>query len=213
MLKHINKIIKYMVASDFFFNSAFASFAPFFSIFITDQIDGGSIKIAGFVSATYWVVKSVLQLPIAKFLDKVDGERTQFWAVFWGYLLSGFVPIMYAFSTKPWHLYVVEIFLAICMAWAVPAWYNLFTKHVDRKKVSFEWSLESVFAVGVATSLATAVGGYYADLYGFQVIFLCSGILAVSSAFLFLPLKNSFPHIKSEISFERNFGEKHHKIH
>ena len=199
-----------MVVSDFFFNSAFGSFAPFFSIFIANQIEGGSAKVAGFVSASYWIVKSVIQLPIAKFLDKVDGERTQFWAVFYGYLGSALVPIMYIFATKPWHLYLIESFLGICMAWAVPAWYNLFTKHVDKKKVSFEWSLESVFSVGVATAAATAVGGYYADLYGFQFVFLCSGILAIASSFLFLPLKNSFPHIKKEISFERGFGEKRH---
>ncbi len=213
MLKNINKVVKMMILSDFFINGAFGSFAPIFAIFITNQIEGGSVKVVGLASATYWIVKSIIQLPIAKFLDKVDGEITQFWAVFWGYLLSGLVPIAYIFVSKPWHLYLTEAFLGICMAWAVPAWYSLFTRHVDKWRVSFEWSLESVFSVGLATSIATALGGYLADRYGFKSLFLGAGILSVLSTFLLLSLKKEFSHKKIGMPTEKVLPEKHHRRH
>ncbi|HEY4475700.1 MAG TPA: MFS transporter [Candidatus Paceibacterota bacterium] len=213
MFSHINKVVRLMVVTDFFVNSAFGSFGPVFAIFITSQIAGGSAKVAGFAASIYWIVKSAIQLPIARFLDKTDGERDEFWAVFFGYFLSGLTPFAYLFITEPWHLYLTQAFLGVTMAFAVPAWYSIFTRHVDKWRISFEWSLESVFAVGAATALATAVGGYVADVFGFRVLFIFAGLLATLSSFLLLPLrKHLLP--KSQLkTLEKIFPERHHRRH
>ncbi len=84
MFKNINPVVRLIVIVDFFINSAFGSFGPIFAIFITNQVAGGSIRVAGFAAAVYWITKSILQLPIARFLDKTDGERDDFWALFLG---------------------------------------------------------------------------------------------------------------------------------
>ncbi|MDP3710799.1 MAG: MFS transporter [bacterium] len=189
MFKEINKIVKTIVVADFFYNAAFASFGPVFAIFITTQIQGGSAKVAGFAAAIYWIVKSIFQLPIARFLDTTDGERDDFWAMFAGYLLSGLVPIAYIFAKTPAHLYLIQAFYGVVMAWAVPAWYSIFTRHVDKWRISFEWSLDSVFSVGLAASIATALGGYIADRFGFAVLFLGSSLLAVFASGLLFSLR------------------------
>ncbi|MBI4994921.1 MFS transporter [Candidatus Peregrinibacteria bacterium] len=160
MFKHINKVVKVLVMTDFFVNSAFGSFAPIFAIFITGQIHNGSASVAGFATSVFWIVKSLVQLPVARFLDKTDGEFDDFWALFFGYLLGGLLPFGYLFVSEPWHLYVLQAFYGVCMAWAVPSWYAIFTRHVDKWRVSFEWSLQSVFSVGLATAIAAALGGY-----------------------------------------------------
>ncbi len=210
MFSKINKVVKFLVLTDFFVNGAFGSFAPIFAIFITGQIAGGSAKVAGFAASIYWIVKSVIQLPIARFLDRSDGERTEFWAMFLGYFFSGLTPFMYLFVSRPWQLYLVEAFLGICMAWAVPAWYSLFTRHVDKWRISFEWSLESVFSVGLATAAATALGGYLADQFGFQILFLGAGIISVGASLLLLFLKND---LASKNSLEHVHPERFHKRH
>lgn len=190
MFKNINKVVRLIVITDFFYNAAFASFAPVFAIFITQQIEGGSAKVAGFATAAYWLTKSIFQLPIARFLDKTDGETDDFWAMFFGYLVSGLAPIGFLLATQPWHIYLIQALLGMVMAWAVPAWYAIFTRHVDKDKIGFEWSLESVFAVGVSTSGAAALGGFVADKYGFSTLYIASAIVAVTSSFLLLGLKN-----------------------
>ncbi len=177
MLKSINKVVRTFVVVDFFYNSAFGLFAPVFAIFIIGQISGGSARVVGFAVSIYWIVKSICQLPIARFLDKTDGEKDDFWALFFGYFMSSFVPIAYIFAREPWHIYIIQGFLGFCMAWAVPGWYSIFTRHVDKWRISFEWSLESVFSVGIATAAAAAIGGYVADKFGFQILFLISGIV------------------------------------
>ncbi|MEK9194355.1 MAG: MFS transporter [Patescibacteria group bacterium] len=189
MFKSVNKVIYILVGTDFFYNSAFGAFAPIFAIFITGQIAGGSAKVAGFATASYWVVKSVFQLFIARFLDRTDGEWDEFWAVFLGYFFSGFVPLGYLFATEPWHLYALQGFLGFTMAWAIPAWYSIFTRHVDRWRIGFEWSLQSVFAVGISAAGSAALGGFLADRFGFRILFLASGILAIASSFLILTLR------------------------
>ena len=188
MFKGINKVVKIIVVADFFYNSAFASFGPVFAIFITSQISGGSAKVAGFAAAIYWIVKSIFQLPIARFLDKTDGERDDFMALFLGYFLSGLVPLAYIFAKEPIHLYIIQGFYGFVMAWAVPAWYSIFTRHVDKWRISFEWSLDSVFSVGVAASISAAVGGYVADRFGFPVLLISASVLSVFSSFLLLGL-------------------------
>src|SRR3989344_4850002 len=174
MFKNINKVVKVFVIADFFYNSAFSSFAPIFAIFITGQIAGGSASVAGFATAIYWAVKSICQLPIARFLDRTDGEHDDFWAIF---------------VREPWHLYAIQGVYGFIMAWVVPAWYSIFTRHVDKWRISFEWSLESVFSVGMAAAGAAALGGYLADRFGFQFLFLISGAIAILSSFMILLVK------------------------
>ena len=189
--KGVNAVVRIMVITDFFVNSAFGSFAPIFAIFITNQIAGGSPKVAGLATAVYWIVKSCIQLPIARFLDKAKGESDHFWALFGGYVASAFVPFAYIFISEPWHLYVAQGFLGVAMAFAVPAWYSIFTRHVDTWGISFEWSLQSVFSVGVATALSAAVGGYVAETFGFKIVFAFAGALALLSSFLLLPIRRN----------------------
>ncbi|MEK7565346.1 MAG: MFS transporter [Patescibacteria group bacterium] len=210
MFTGVNRIIKIIVAADFFYNSAFASFGPVFAIFLTSQIQGGSAKVAGFAASIYWIVKSIFQLPIARFLDKTDGERDDFWALFLGYFLSSLIPIAYIFVTKPVHLYIVQGFYGFIMAWAVPAWYSIFTRHVDKWRISFEWSLDSVFSVGLAASVATALGGYVADKYGFVVLFLSASAISLLSSFLLLGLLS---HLSPKKHYQdRIIPERHRKI-
>jgi len=207
MFGKINKAVRLMVVTDFFYNSAFASFGPVFAIFIVDKIHGGSAQVAGLAVSFFWITKSIVQLPVARFLDRTDGERDDFWAMFFGYFLAGFIPLGYIFASEPWHLYLIQTCYGFIMAWVVPAWYGIFTRHVDKWGISFEWSLESVFAVGLATAGASALGGYVVDRYGFQILFLAASILSVSVSFLLLGLrKHLLP--KSKISYKKVLPER-----
>ncbi|MBM3257909.1 MAG: hypothetical protein FJZ05_01705, partial [Candidatus Nealsonbacteria bacterium] len=61
----INRVIKTLIISDFFLQSGWGLIGPIFAIFITQQIDKGTLASVGFVAATYWFVKSVAQPFIA----------------------------------------------------------------------------------------------------------------------------------------------------
>jgi MFS family permease len=199
MFKDINKVVRVLVVTDFFYNGAFASFAPVFAIFIAGSIVGGSASVAGYATAMYWVTKSLVQLPIARFLDRAKGEGRGFSAMFLGYLASGFVPLAYIFAETPLHLYIIQAFYGFAMAWAVPSWYGVFTRHVDKWRISFEWSLESVFAVGLSSAIAAALGGFIADRFGFEALFFLAAVISFGASFFLLTLRKSLlPHRTEE---------------
>lgn len=180
----INKIVKTLVIADFATNSAFGLLAPIFAIYLSGHIAGGGAAVAGFATSTYWATKSLLQLPIAKFLDRTDGEKDDFYALVVGQLIASSTFFLYLYVSFPWHIYAIQALLGMAMAFVVPAWYGIFTRHIDKDRTSFEWSLESVFSVGVATATAGALGGVIAENYGFDILFAGAGSLAILGTFL-----------------------------
>lgn len=205
MSKSINKIIKTLIVSDFFLNSGWGLLGPVFAIFLVQKIAAGNptegAKIAGFASLTYWIVKSSLQIPIGRYLDKTRGEKDDFWFMVLGTFLTGFTPLGYLISSLPWHIYGFQVLHALGMAMVIPSWSAIFTRHIDKGREAFEWSLESTF-LGFGAGIAGAVGGILAAIFGFRIIFILVGAFTMVSAGLLLlihkeiaPRDNLFPRI------------------
>jgi len=193
MLKSINKVIKVMIASDVALLTGFGFISPIFAIFIKENIQGGGVEIAGFAMAIYWGVKSILQIPFGKYLDKVKGERDDLWFVVIGNILAAIAVFGYIFSFLPWHIYLCQGIYSLGMAMNIPGWCAIFTRHIDKGKEAFEWSTRSTF-IGFGAGIAGALGGIIAAKFGFNVLFTGVGIFALASAFLpFLIYKDIFP--------------------
>ncbi|UZE93428.1 MAG: MFS transporter [Candidatus Nealsonbacteria bacterium] len=189
MSKAINKVIKTLIFSDFVLNSAWGFLAPIFAIFIVKNITFGNLaegaKIAGFATLVYWIVKSILQIPIGRRLDRDHGEKDDFRFMVLGIFLTGLVPFGFMISFLAWHIYVFQILHAVGMAMAVPSWLAIFTRHIDRGKEAYEWSLEST-SLGFGAGIAGAIGGFMVALYGFNIIFILVGFFTIVSALLLL---------------------------
>ncbi len=182
-----------MIQVDLIFISAFGFITPIFAIFITNQIKDGDIRVVGFAAAIYWILKSFLQIPIGRYLDKNHGEKDDFYFVVVGYCLAALVPLGYIFSSLSWHIYGLQAFYAIGMAMAVPAWAAIFTRHIDKGKEAFEWSLEST-AIGLGAGITGAIGGILASKFGFEVVFIFATIAAFIGTILLLAIRNDiFP--------------------
>lgn len=188
----INKVIKILIASDFLLQSGWGMAGPIFAIFLTNQIEGGSLRMVGFVAAAYWITKSIIQPFIAKYLDKNHGEKDDFRFLVVGMYVANLVPLGYAFSSQPWHIFSLEIIRAMAMACVVPTWAAIFTRHIDKNKEAFSWSLEST-GIGFAAGMAGAIGGMIASFLGFQIVFVLVSVFGIAaSSTLLLIRKNIF---------------------
>ena len=193
MLESINKVIKVMIASDVALLTGFGFISPIFAIFIKENIQGGGVEVAGFAMAIYWGVKSILQIPFGKYLDKVKGERDDLWFVVIGNVLAALAVFGYIFSFLPWHVYLCQGIYSLGMAMNIPGWCAIFTRHIDKGKEAFEWSTRSTF-IGIGAGIAGALGGVIAAKLGFNILFTGVGIFALASAFFpFLIYKDIFP--------------------
>jgi MFS family permease len=179
----INKIIKTLIGADMVFLSALGIITPIFAIFITDKIKGGNIEVVGFAAAIYWIGRSIFEIPIAKFLDRTKGEKDDLYFLVFGYAICAFVNFGYIFSSLPWHIYLLELVYAVGAAISWPAWSALFTRHIDKGKEGFEWSVEHVsFSAGIG--ITGALGGIIVSVFGFNVAFILAGIFALIGSLL-----------------------------
>lgn len=163
----INRVIFCLIVSDIFILSAFGLISPIFAIFIREGISGGSIIAAGLASTIFWLVKSVAQLPLSIYIDK---RREKLSLLLFGTLLIVAVPLIYAFSPEVKFIYAAQAIYALGAAMAYPAWFSLFTIHLDKRHRGFEWSLWST-GIGLGSAATAYFGAKLAEIIGFKSLF------------------------------------------
>ncbi len=185
LLKSINKVIKVMVFSDLILNSGWGLIGPILAIFIVGNITGGNAKVAGIAMGVYWLGKSIFQIPIAHYLDKNHGEKDDYYALIGGTILASLTPLGFIFATVPWHIYVLQGVHALGMAMAIPSWSAIFTRHIEKRREAFCWSLDSS-SIGLGAGIAAILGGTIAETLGFTPLFISVSIFGIVAALLFL---------------------------
>ena len=174
----INRVIRTLVLADFFVNAGFSVFAPVVAIFITRQIAGGTIQAIGFGVAIVQLCKIIVELPLARLLDKNHGEYDDFYSMVFGTALVVLVPFAYIFASTANHIYIIQAIYGIGAAFTIPPWYAIFSRHLDKMQENVEWSMDSI-AIGIGAAASAAIGGILAQKFGFQFVFIAGGILAV----------------------------------
>ncbi len=177
-IKFINKIIRVLVLGDIMFFSAFGLIGPIFAIFVTNQITGATVATVGFATTINLLTRALLQMPVARYIDRHKGEKDDFKFMIAGSTLVSIVPFIYLFISTPLHLYMAQAILGVGGALANPGWFAIFTRHIDKGKEGTEWTLENV-SVGLAAAGTAAVGGVLAQNFGFQNLFLIVGVLSL----------------------------------
>jgi len=177
----ISHTIRVLITSDFLINAGFSVFAPVFAIFVAGQIIGGSVQVVGFAVAIAQIVKASLQIPVARWLDKNHGEYDDYYSMVSGSFIISLTPFMYLFATVPGHIYAIQAIFGVGAALAVPPWYAIFTRHIDKMRENVEWSMESV-AIGISGASAAALSGVIVTHYGFHTAFIIGGIFAIIGA-------------------------------
>lgn len=163
---------------DIVFFSAFGLIGPIFAVFVTNQITGATIATVGFAATINLLVRAILQMPVARYIDKHKGEKDDFLFMVAGSMLLSIVPFIYIFVTLPMHLYLAQAVLGIGGALTNPGWFAIFTRHIDKGREGTEWTLENV-GIGLASAGAAALGGVMAERFGFHNLFLVVGILSL----------------------------------
>ena len=82
---------------DIMFFSAFGLIGPIFAIFVTKQIAGATIATVGFAATLNLLTKAILQMPVARYIDRHKGEKDDFKFMVAGSTLVSVVPFIYLF--------------------------------------------------------------------------------------------------------------------
>lgn len=186
----INRVIRFLIFSDIMIMSGWGFINPILAVFIADQVVGGSLELAGGAIMAYFFVKSILQLPVSRYLDSARGERDDFWFMIIGTATITFSAFLYIWATKPWHVYTLQIMHGVGAAMNYPSWQAIFTRHIDKHEESFEWSLYYT-AIDMGSAFAAAAGGYIAQTWGYPMVFMVVGVTNfIGTSLLFFVRRN-----------------------
>lgn len=167
----LNKIISFLILSDFFILAGWGLVSPIFAVFVTDQIPGAGVGAVGLASTIYLLLKSGLQVPLASIIDRIRGEKDDFLAMMIGSIIITIVPLLYIFVRTVPQLFLVQALYGIGGALSYPSWMALFTRHVDKQKEGWSWSIYYT-TVDLSGAAVAAIGGYLAEKIGFDSLFL-----------------------------------------
>lgn len=165
----INYFIKLYIVSESFLWSGWSFASALFSIFIVQNIQGGSIQIAAFAQVIYLISRVVVGLCSGRLLMRSNDMRKLH------FTLLGMLAVAIAFAgfgiTKDIPtLYLFNVLAGIGMGFSTPAKNAIFSMHLDHNKESTEWSLSDGMTF-VCMALSTALGGFIATEYGFVILF------------------------------------------
>jgi MFS family permease len=190
MFKNINRIVKIMVTADMIFYAGWGLISPILAVYIIGAVRGGNVGVVGIGVGVYWILKSIVQIPLAYYLDNNHGEKDDYYVWIVGMVIVSLVPLGFIFISLPYHLYILQAVYAIGMAMIIPSWSGIFTRHIEKRREAFCWGIESSgFSIGAG--VGGIVGGIVAEKFGFIPLFLAVSIMGFASTVLILFIKGN----------------------
>ncbi len=196
LLEHINPVIRFLILGDVIYYAGIGLLTPIFAVFIIDSVPGGSVEVAGIAIAIYLVTKSVMQLPAAYIIDKICGDKDDFWFMFVSLFVAAIVPLSYLFVSTPFELYIAQFVLGLALAFNFPSFMALFTKYIPDSKEATTWSIYYAL-FDLLSAGAAAIGGIMAVIFGFGPLIIAVSSIGVIGALLLLPMRE---HLRKEIN-------------
>ncbi len=194
LLKSVSPVIRFLIIGDVIYYAGVGLLGPIFALFVVDTIQGGSAEVAGIAIAIYLLTKSIMQIPAGYIIDKICGERDDFWFMFIGLLAASIIQFFYIFVSTPMELFILQFLLGIALAFNFPSFMALFTRHISEKREATLWSIYYTL-FDLASSGAAAIGGILAVIFGFKVIIVIGSIIGIIGALSLLPIRD---HIRAE---------------
>lgn len=191
-LQDMNPVVRFLIITDAVVVGAAGLLGPVFALFIENFIQGGSAAVAGLAAGIYLLTKSVFQIPTAYLMDRIRGEKDDFWLLFSFTVLIALTPLLYLVINTPMQLYFVQFLLGLFAAFTFPSYMAIFTRHIDKAKEGLEWGIYFTL-VDLSGAAFAALGGYIASTEGFPALIVAVSTLTFMGALLLLFIK---PHIR-----------------
>jgi MFS family permease len=184
----INPIVKFLIISDILVVGATAMMAPLFALYVENFISDGSAIVVSMAMGVFLIARSLLQIPIATFIDKVKGEKDDFILMFVFSVLMSLTPLLYLVIDTPLQLYLVQALLGLFTAITYPSYMAIFTRHVDKNKEGTEWGIYYTM-IDLGSAALAVMGGYVVEDFGFTHLIWLIVLVSMIGSLLLSPIK------------------------
>ena len=189
-LRSFNPVVKFLIISDIAIVGAGGLLAPIFALFIDNFIEGGNAAIAGMAAAIFLFTKSIFQIPVAHIIDKIRGEKDDFWFLFSASISMALVPLLYLIVNTPTQLYAVQFIYGLIASMTFPSFMTLFTKYIDKGREGMEWGAYFTLTDLISAAFAS-IGGFLAVTYGYHALIIAVSFLMFLGALFIFPIRRS----------------------
>jgi MFS family permease len=190
LLENTSHVIRLLIIGDVLFFSAVGLLGPIFALFVEGNIatSGNTAEVVGIATAIFLITRSIGQIPAARIVDKICGDRDDFWFMFWGLVVASIAPLLYLFISTPLELYGVQFISGLALAFNFPSFYGLFTKYIPQSREATAWSIYQTF-IDLASAVTAAVGGYIATAFGFHIVIMGVTTIGLIGALALFPVR------------------------
>lgn len=187
--RNINPVVRFLIISDVLIVGAAGMLAPLFALFIEGYIVGGDELVVSVATGIYLISRSLVQIPVAAFIDKIKGEKDDYALMIVFSILMALIPLLYLIIKTPLQLYLIQVLLGLFTAITYPSYMAIFTRHVDKNKEGTEWGIYYTLTDLGGAALAF-LGGYVASLYGFTHLIILVSALSLLGALVLIPIRS-----------------------
>lgn len=169
---------------------------------------GGTVLTAGIAGSLFMIVKSLVQLPLSRYVDR-HNHKVQLLIV--GTFVVSTIPFLYIMASHIYVIYLAQVLYGLGSALVYPTWPGMWSTHLDKHHESFEWSLYAT-SVGIGAAVAGTLGAVFAQLFGFVVTFLLVGAFALCGCFILFALEKHEPVQKVPVKHYHRRRKASHRI-
>jgi len=183
----VSREVKVFLLSDVFSYMADASVSPFLSLLVVNKLSPGNISFFGYILAYGLIVRSLFELPLARFTSVLDIKHKKnivaFGTMFYGILIASL-----GFSPNILTVFLLQTLLSTTEALMYPLRWSVFTKVIDKGNEEMEWGLEDI-VTNIPAALSAVAVGLISQSFGFEITFLLFGLMYVFSGISFYFIK------------------------
>ena len=184
-------IVKAFIISELFLWSSWYAIIPIFGVFVVKDVPGGNIELAASGYSVYLVSRVIFELVCGKTFSNSSEHKKLYVSIF-GLILAGLGTLAFALTKSLALIFIAFGIIGLGIGIASPVKNSLFSTHLDKNKETTEWGIYDA-VVYICIALSTALGGFIAAGYGFQIFFVIAGIwmlLGVLPYLLYLKRNN-----------------------
>ena len=176
-LAGMNPAIRAFIVSEVLFWSAWNIIIPIFAVFVVAEIPGATIAQAAYGFTVYLLVRMVVELWVSHKINHLSNAQRAILDMVGMFIIS----LAYLGLVLHPTLNTIFGFYILCgigMGIAAPAKNSLFSRSMEPGTESAMWGVYDV-AILSGMAVATSVGGYVAEEFGFNVILLAASAVNI----------------------------------
>lgn len=181
---HLNKIIRAYIISESLVWSAWNFVIPILAVFVVNHIKGGNVQTAASAYSIYLLSRVIFELICGKVLIKTS-DRKKYILVIIGTLAITLAYLFLSISNTVSMLLIGYMIAGLGLGLSEPAKNALFSIHIDKDKEATDWSISDAISFA-SMALASALGGFFATVYGFHTLFLLAAFVNLFGALPFI---------------------------